>query len=61
MILGVACLIGGTTAPAILGDLVDLYGWTIPQVIAVTAGTYLICIILSLFLRVRKYEPSADE
>lgn len=61
VILGVACLIGGTTAPAILGDLVDLYGWTIPQVIAVTAGTYLICIILSLFLRVRKYEPSADE
>ncbi|MDO5300305.1 MAG: MFS transporter [Clostridia bacterium] len=57
VILGVACLIGGTAAPAILGDLVDLYGWTIHQVIGVTAATYLLCIILSVFLRVKRYDP----
>lgn len=61
VILGVACLIGGTAAPAILGDLVDRYGWTIPQAIGVTAGTYLLCILLSVFLHVRKYEPTVRE
>lgn len=60
VILGVACLVGGTAAPAILGDLVDLYGWSIPQAIGVTSFTYLLCILLSLFLRVTKYEPSAE-
>lgn len=65
VILGVACLIGGTAAPAILGDLVDVYNWTIPQVLAVTAGTYTICVILSLFLHIdtggRKVQVAAAQ
>lgn len=61
VILGVACLIGGTAAPAILGDLVDRYGWSIQQAIGVTAGTYLACILLSLFLRVKKCDSSMQE
>ena len=59
VILGLACLIGGTIAPAILGDLVDKYNWSIPQAIGITAVTYLICIVLSLFLRVKKFDSSA--
>lgn len=59
-ILGVACLFGGTAAPAILGDLVDIYHWTIPQVFSVTIATYALCILLSFFLRVKKYDPSED-
>lgn len=60
VILGVACLVGGTLAPAVLGDLVDVYNWTIPQVFGVIVVTYLICIFLSLFLRVRTYQPEED-
>lgn len=60
VILGVACLIGGTAAPAILGDLVDRYGWSISQAISVSAGTYLMCIMLSAFLRVLPYVPSQE-
>lgn len=60
VILGVSCLIGGTAAPAILGDMVDLYGWTIPQAISVTAVTYFICVFLSVFLRVKKYDHAAE-
>lgn len=60
VILGVSCLIGGTAAPAILGDLVDRYGWTITQAIGVTVGTYLLCIVLSAFLRVSAYVPPAE-
>lgn len=61
VILGVACLIGGTAAPAILGDMVDLYGWTIHQAIGVTAGTYLGCIILSVFLHVKDFDCALME
>ncbi|MED9822271.1 MAG: MFS transporter [Christensenellales bacterium] len=60
VILGVACLIGGTAAPAILGDLVDRYGWSISQAISVTAGTYLVCMMLSAFLRMRPYARSQE-
>ena len=58
---GVACLVGGTAAPAILGDLVDRYGWTIPAAIGVTAATYLACIVLSCFLRVGSAGLSGEE
>ena len=61
VILGVACLVGGTAAPAILGDLVDRYGWTIPAAIGVTAATYLACIVLSCFLRVGSAGLSGEE
>lgn len=61
VILGVSCLIGGTAAPAILGELVDLYGWSIQQAIGVTALTYFVCIILSVFLKVKKYVPFENE
>lgn len=60
VILGVACLLGGTAAPAILGNLVDIYHWTIPQVLGVTVGTYTLCILCSCFLRVKKYNPEED-
>ena len=61
IILGVACLIGGTTAPALLGNLVDGYGWTIQEAIGVTAGTYLLCILLSLFLGLQSGGVFADK
>ena len=60
VILGVACLIGGTIAPAAMGALVET-GWSIPGILGLCACTYFLCILLSVFLRVEKYEPAAEQ
>lgn len=59
VILGIACLIGGTIAPVVMGLLVES-GWPIPNVLGLCAFTYLLCIIASVFLRTKKYDPSTD-
>ncbi len=60
VILGVSCLIGGTLAPAVLGMLVES-GWPISWALGFCACTYILCIALSLFLRVNPYNPAADK
>jgi MFS family permease len=60
VILGVACLIGGTVAPAVLGDLIDKYNWTLPQVFGVIVVTYFLCIVLSGFINDSKPKPAGD-
>lgn len=59
VILGVSCLIGGTLAPVVLGLLVEI-GWPIPSVLGICALTYLLCVALSVFLKVRPYDASQD-
>lgn len=59
VILGVSCLLGGTIAPVVLGLLVEI-GWPIPSVLGVCALTYLLCVVLSVFLKVERYDSSQD-
>lgn len=59
VILGVSCLIGGTIAPVVLGLLVEI-GWPIPSVLGICALTYLFCVVLSVFLKVRPNDASQD-